>query len=264
MNYDKVKIGLALGGGFFRGVAHVGVLQVLQENDIPVHLVAGTSIGSAIGAAYCAGADPFMLGKVLCSVNDSMFYDMGVPRMGLIKGDKILTIMRTVTGNKTFEQTRIPFAAVACDIERGEKIVITQGNLAQAVRASISVPGVFRPVEEDGRILVDGGVMERLPVSVVRDMGADVIIAVDVGARTGIYSVHNTIDVMMRALELMEYQVIASETPPDVLLHPELHHIVPTSLSQAQECLERGRNEALYHLPDIRKAIEDAIKRKEC
>jgi NTE family protein len=263
MNCDNVKIGLALGGGFFRGIAHIGVLQVLAENKIPISMVAGTSIGSAVGAAYAAGADPFMLGKLVCACSENMFYDVGMPRMGLIKGEKIVAFMRTITGNKSFEQTKIPFAAVACDIERGEKVVLSQGNLAQAVRASVSVPGVFRPVEYEGRLLVDGGVMERLPVSVVRDMGADVTIAVDVGARTGSYSVRNTVDVMMRALELMEYQVIASETPPDVLLHPELHHITMTSLSQAQECLERGRGEATYHLPEIFAAIEAVQRKKE-
>ena len=255
------KIGLALGGGFFRGLAHIGVLRVLEDNNIAVHMICGTSIGAVVGSVYACGMPLKRLEQLAVSVNERMFYDLGIPRKGMLRGDKITDFMRTVTGNRDFDQTDIPFRAVACDIETGEKLVLSQGKIYQAVRASLSVPGVFVPVEMDGRVMVDGGVVCRVPSQETRAMGADVVIAVDVGARQGRFEVSNTLDIIVRTFEIMEYQAMRGTEDADVIITPQVNHINMTRLTQAAECVDLGVQAALSALPDIKKAVQKAARR---
>jgi NTE family protein len=257
---EKVKVGLALGAGFFRGLAHIGVLQVLKENDVDIDLIAGTSMGSVIGSIYSTGMSIDMLEKLVYSCSERMFYDVRRSKKGFIKGDKIVSFMKTLTGDKSFDQTDIPFAAVACDIETGEKLVISQGKIYEAVRASISVPGIFVPYEMDGRVLVDGGVLERVPSGVVRDMGADLVIAVDVGAREGRYEVKSTMDIMLRTIELMQFSTVALGAPPDVLIAPKVRHIDIMTMNDSEECIELGREAARQAIPLIKEKIRDKEK----
>ena len=258
MNNSSPKIGLALGAGFFRGLAHIGVLQVLEENEIPIDMIAGTSMGSVVGSVYCSGMEMKMFEKLVYACNERMFYDIHRSKQGIVKGEKALAFLKTVTGDKSFDQTRIPFSAVACDIESGEKVVINEGKLYDAVRASISVPGIFVPLKLSGRILVDGGVLERVPSGVVRDMGADVVIAVDVGARDGRYEVNNTRDIMMRTIELMQYSIVALGASADVVIAPNVRHIDIMTMNDSEECIALGRKAAEEMMPQIKQAIEAA------
>ncbi len=262
-NKDKIKVGLALGAGFFRGLAHIGVLQVLQENGIEIDLIAGTSMGSVIGSIYSTGMSLSMLERLVYSCSERMFYDVSRNRKGFIKGEKIVSFMQTLTGDKSFDQADIPFAAVACDIETGEKLVISQGKIYQAVRASISVPGIFVPYEMDGRVLVDGGVLERVPSSVAREMGADLVIAVDVGAREGRYEVKGTMDIMLRTIELMQFSAVALGPPADVLIAPKVRHIDIMTMNDSEECIELGREAARKAVPIIKEKIDLMTTHKE-
>lgn len=260
-----IKVGLALGGGAFRGLAHLGVLEVLEENSIPVDLIAGTSIGSLIGGIYACGVSPKMVMQIANQLNMRDYYDVGVPREGLIKGDRMLTLLRTLTGNRDFSQTKLPFYAVATDIDTDDLVVLSEGKICEAIRASISIPGVFTPYKLQGRRLCDGAVLDRVPVDVARDNGADVIIGVDVGYRKG-YSQDTSggiFSILMKAFGIMEWELAQIRmNTADVLLMPDLKDIDYMSLKNADEAIALGREECEKKMPQIREAIAKAEKEK--
>lgn len=174
-------MGLALGSGSARGWAHIGVIQALTEVGIHVDYVAGTSIGAVVGAVYASGKikslEEFILQldwkKII------YFFDVVFPKSGLIDGNKVADFIRSHVQEKNIEDLPLPFCAVSTDLATGSEVVIQEGDIIEAVRASISVPGIFTPVRKDDTALVDGGLVNPVPVSVVREMGADFVIAVD-------------------------------------------------------------------------------------
>ncbi|MDD5014327.1 MAG: patatin-like phospholipase family protein [Atribacterota bacterium] len=177
-----LKIGLALGSGSARGLAHVGVIMALEAYNIPIDIIAGTSIGSVIGSLYASGATVRQLEEVALSIKKSktlFMIDPVFPHSGLISGDRIEKMLNQFAiKDKTFDDLKIPFAAVATDVESGVEVILNQGKVIDAVRASISIPGIFTPVKYQDYYLVDGGVVDPVPVDVVKMMGADIIIAV--------------------------------------------------------------------------------------
>ena len=177
-----LKFGLALGGGSARGLAHVGVIKVLEVYHIPIDIIAGTSIGSVIGGLYASGATVRQLEEVALSIKKSktlFMIDPVFPHSGLISGDRIEKMLNQFgIKDKTFDNLKIPFAAVATDVESGAEVILNQGKVIDAIRASISIPGIFTPVKYQDYYLVDGGVVDPVPVDVVKMMGADIIIAV--------------------------------------------------------------------------------------
>ncbi|MBI5422276.1 patatin-like phospholipase family protein [Candidatus Peregrinibacteria bacterium] len=181
MSKKEIKIGLALGGGSARGWAHVGVIRALRGAGIPIHCIAGTSIGSVIGGYYASGSFD-ELEKMANKVEWGTFLqyiDIVLPRQGLVEGKKILAFLRKTLKIKTIQNLSIPFCAVAADMVTGKEIHIRKGNLAEAMRASISIPGILNPVKKSGGWMVDGGLVNPVPVSAARAMGADIVIAVD-------------------------------------------------------------------------------------
>lgn len=175
------KIGLALGSGSARGWAHIGVIRALTEAGIRVDCVAGTSIGALVGAVYASG-NIDTLEEVVLELDwkqIAYFFDVVFPKSGLIDGKKVADFIRSHVEEINIEELALPFRAVSTDLATGREVVIKQGDIIQAVRASISVPGIFTPVRKEGAILVDGGLVNPVPVSVVRQMGADFVIAVD-------------------------------------------------------------------------------------
>jgi len=175
------KIGLALGSGSARGWAHIGVIKALAETGIKIDYVAGTSIGAVVGAFYASGR--------IAALEDAalqidwrkivFFLDAVYPKSGLIEGKKVAEFIRTSVKEKNIEDLSLPFCAVSTDLASGNEVIIRNGDIIEAVRASISVPGIFTPVTKDNTILVDGALINPVPVSVVRQMGADLVIAVD-------------------------------------------------------------------------------------
>ena len=180
-NAPAPKIGLALGSGSARGWAHIGVIKALTEAGIHVDYVAGTSVGAVVGAVYASGRiDSFK--DVVLQLDwkkIAFFLDVVFPKSGLIDGNRIAEFIRSHVGEKNIEDLSLPFCAVSTDLATGKEVVFQDGDIIEAVRASISVPGVFTPVRKSGAILVDGGLVNPVPVSVVREMGADLVIAVD-------------------------------------------------------------------------------------
>ena len=178
----RPKVGLALGSGSARGLAHIGVTRALKEAGIQVDYVAGTSIGAAIGAVYASGKLDSLQDAYLAMdwKKIAYFFDVVFPKSGIIDGKKVADFMRDYVHSDNIEELPLPFKAVATELNSGEEVVLETGDVIDAVRASISVPGMFTPVRRDGRVLVDGGLVNPVPVNVARAMGADIVIAVDI------------------------------------------------------------------------------------
>ena len=178
----RPKIGLALGSGGSRGLAHIGVIKILEENNIPIDFIAGSSIGAMVGGFYAAGLSIKEIEEIALSTNwrrvFSVLFDPHL-KQGLIGGEKLKTFIENYINGKKFEDCKVPFVTVATDLKTGEVVVLNKGEMAQAIRTSISIPLVFKPAEINGRMLVDGGLSAPVPVEIVRGMGADIIIAVN-------------------------------------------------------------------------------------
>ena len=183
-----LKFGLALGSGSARGMAHIGVIQILEAYHIPIDMIAGTSIGSVVGAVYATGASVGKMKKAALAMKHRKtfgLFDPTIPRSGLISGNRAEEILNSIAlQDKTFDDLKIPFTAVATDIKSGAKVILNQGSVIKAVRASISIPGIFTPVKYQDYYLVDGGLVDPVPVDVVEKMGADIIIAVSLTEKT--------------------------------------------------------------------------------
>lgn len=181
MDKQRKRVGLALGGGGARGMAHVGVIRVLEQAGIPIDCIAGTSAGSVVGAAYAAGIRDERLMDLALHLRWRQIARLIWPREGLVSFDRLESYLIDTAGDLTFADLQMPYAAVAANLATGKQVVLTSGRVAPAVRASCSVPGVVTPIEIDGVRLVDGGIANNLPITVVRDLGADVVIAVGLG-----------------------------------------------------------------------------------
>ncbi len=184
MAKKRRKIGLALGSGSARGWAHIGVIEALAESGIEINCVAGTSIGAVVGAAFASGSLDDLKEVVLRFDWKQIlgFLDVVFPRSGLIDGKKVTDFLRKHVRDAAIEELPTPFCAVATNLADGQEVVIDRGDLIEAVRASISLPGIFTPVRKNGMVLIDGGLVNPVPVSVVRSMGAEYVIAVDLNA----------------------------------------------------------------------------------
>ncbi len=254
---NRPEVALVLGAGSARGLAHIGVLQVLAENNIPLDLVVGSSMGAMVAGIYACGADLKMLDRMIEYMNTNILYDIRVPRMGFIAGKKITTFLELLTKNKNFEELDFPLAVVATDLISGEKIVIEEGSVAEAIRASISIPGVFHPVRKDGQVLVDGAVTDRLPVQVAIDRGYEMIIAVDVTYCPGkIPVINNSIDVILTSLDIMQkphFDYVSKLA--SILIQPAVGGYSSQDFDCSRELVDLGREAALEKLPEIFKAI---------
>jgi len=178
------KLGVVLGAGSAYGFAHIGVLKVLEKNNIKISYISGTSIGAVIGALYASGISAIQLENIAKETKITDLLDFTVPKSGFLYGKKIEDLISKLTYKKEFKDLAIPLAVVAADLTSGEKIVFTAGHLARAVRASISIPALFMPVQQHKHILVDGAIIDPIPIDVVKEMGADVIIAIDLTVPT--------------------------------------------------------------------------------
>ncbi len=254
------KVVLALGGGGARGFAHIGVLQVFKEAGIKIWGIVGTSMGAMVGATYAVGSDLYYLERILDYLKWEDLVDIRIPRLGLIDGEKIETLIDILTKNKIFEDLAIRFWAVATDLFTGEEILFKTGPISPAIRASISIPGVFIPVEVNGRTLVDGAVVSGVPVKAALQMQGDLVIAVNVGFDHTHHQVKNVFDVLSKVIDIMGNQLELHQVQlADLLIKPELGSIGTMSFKQGRECVNIGRKAAEAALPQI----EDLINGKK-
>lgn len=260
------KIGLALGSGAAKGFAHIGVLQVLEENKIPIDYITGTSIGAVIGGIYACGTDLDMLARVGTQLDEKDYQDIVFPRNGFLRGDKFQTLIQLFTKRKTFDQLEIPFKCIATNLLNGEKVVLDQGMVDAAIRASMAVPMLFEPVSwNEDMLLVDGATVERVPMQTVRDMGADIVIGVDVGYRGEYRGDHlpgNAVGFALMAADIQGWALSKlQEKEADVLIVPKVIDISPTSFEDLEQAIALGREAAEAVLPDIQKAIKSRKKK---
>ncbi|WP_029420557.1 patatin-like phospholipase family protein [Alicyclobacillus macrosporangiidus] len=252
-------IGLALGSGGAKGFAHIGVLRALEEHEIPIHVVTGSSMGSLVGALYVTGMRPQFMERLAASLHMRHWLDLVVPKVGLVAGEKVHEMLRLLTHNATFEELERPFACVATDLLHRRKVILNTGNVADAVRASISIPGVFVPVVTEEGVLVDGGVLDRVPVAAARQLGADVVIGVDVSAAHRARVPETVLDVVTMSIDVMqEYSLRAPDNVPDVAIEPDVSDIGTSQFHRSAEAAAAGYAAAVASIPKIRAALDAA------
>jgi len=254
------RIALALGGGAARGFAHIGVIRVLEAERIPIDLVVGTSVGSLIGALYAQKRDVFDLEWTAFSLTQDDLVDTGVMNaivgMGLAKGERLEKFVESKVTVKTIEGLQVPFAAVATDLNWGSKVVLDKGSVARAVHASSAIPGLFEPVAHQGKILVDGGVIENIPIATARERGADLVVAVDISGDVGNANIRNLVDVLVQANNIMfARNSETSKRGADVLIAPDVRGVAMLDFTQKKRCMQAGMDAARAAVPRIREAI---------
>ncbi|MCL5022774.1 MAG: patatin-like phospholipase family protein [Nitrospirae bacterium] len=256
-----VKVALVLGAGASKGFAHIGVLKVIEANGIPVQMVVGTSAGSFVGSLYAYGYNAFQLQKMSFSLEKTDIVDLTIPDNGFVKGDKLEEYINTMVRNTPLEKMRIPFYAVATDIQTGQEVVFGKGNTGKAVRASCAIPGIFRPVKIENRVFVDGGVVSPVAVDAARRQGADVVIAVDIASGIDNTQPETTIDTILQSVGIMYSKLAGLQLRrADVVIQPKVGYIGAADFSKRHEAVLEGEKAALEALPAIRKAI-DRLKR---
>jgi len=247
------KIALVLGAGSSKGFAHIGVLKILESNKIPIHISVGTSVGSAVGSLYAYGIGAFSLQKLAIAVNQGDIVDpLIIPSNGFIKGEKLEEFINKWVKNTPIEKLKIPFYAVATDLEKGQEIVFAKGNTGTAVRASCSIPGIFRPVKISDKIYVDGGVVSPIAVEAAKRFGADVVIAVDVSAGAERTHPEGTIETILQSINIMYSKLGAIQlAKADVVIRPKVGHIGAADFSKKHEAILEGEKAAIEALPQI-------------
>jgi len=254
---SRAGIGLALGGGFARGFAHLGVLQVLEQNHVAISHIAGSSVGSILGAAYASGAP---LARIIETCRTLRFRDIArwrVSRLGLASNQRLENLIERVFDSRQFEDLRIPLAVVATDLTSGEPVVFTQGNLVDAIRASCAFPGLFEPVEIGTRCLADGGLVAPVPTHAARDLGAAPVIGVSVGMQDGYRGAPtNIFQVVSRAVSAAQkHQLEVWERHADLVLRPDVQSLAWDDFDRADEAIAAGAAAALRALPRIEKLL---------
>ena len=263
----RLKIGLALGSGGAKGLAHIGIIKVLEENNIPIDFIAGSSIGALIGGFYSATKDIGWIEEIALNTNWRQLLSLIDPSLqrGLIGGEKIKKFVEQYIGKINFQDLKIPFSAIATDLKTGEVISINQGEVASAIRASISIPLIFKPVKREGRLLADGGLSLPVPAKIARKMGAKIVIAVNLDAdyfanggsnknNFGFYKIANN------AINLLRYHLAAwNIRDADVIVEPELGLgmgiVYWNKFLDGQSVISAGELAMKKKLPQLRKLI---------
>jgi len=277
--WRRPKVGLAFSGGGARGLAHIGVLKVLEREGIPVDFLAGTSMGGIVAAFYASGWNAESMEEEALRVSRLRhlveLVDRSLPtKPGLFEGRRVQGYLAERLGDVTFDNLRIPLALVAVDLESGEEVILRSGSVVEALRATISLPGIFAPFRLDGHLLVDGGVLNNLPADVVRRMGAKVVIAVDVSLEVEglprllemerksfpFTQIPLIIETLRRTVTIMENQLCGqklAEARPEVLIRPKLSDEITVlgGFPHAAECIAAGEEAATEALPIVRKHL---------
>ena len=261
------KLALVLGAGGSRGVAHIGFLQALEEAGITPFCLTGSSMGAVVGGCYASGKSPAEMREIALKIKKSDLIDPSIrplSQMALLRSKKLSDVLVKLLDGEKIENFKIPFACVATDLYSGESYVFREGDAALAIQASCTIPAVFRPVRADGRFFVDGGVLVRLPIREAKEMGAEVIVAVDVlkNASLPVDDVHNILSVIMRTFDVMD----ANNTKRlleqysdicDLLIQPEMNGINQYAIKQLDRAYAEGYAAGLKNIDKIRKLIED-------
>jgi NTE family protein len=250
-------IGLALGGGFARGYAHLGVLGVLEEQQIPISCISGSSIGSILGAAYASGA---RLSRIVEKCREIRFRDFArwrVSRFGLASNDRLGALIQRFFDSRQFEDLVIPLAIVATDLGTGDPVIFKQGSLTDAIRASCAFPGLFEPIQIGTRCLADGGLVAPVPTRAARELGAEIVVGISVGLHDGhLGAPANIFQVVSRAVSAAQkHQLEGWERHADIVLRPAVQSLAWDDFERIDEAMEAGASAARSALPQIKKLL---------
>jgi NTE family protein len=252
----RLKIGLALGGGAARGFAHIGVIKVLESHGIVADYVVGTSAGAVVGSLYAGGYDAFAMQKVGQQLDEKIFADWTLGGRGFLKGEALQDYINQLLQNRPLEKLNKPFATVATDLKTGERVVFRTGDSGTAVRASAAVPGVFQPTQIRGKTYVDGGLSSPVPVLAAREMGADIVIAVDISAKPEGQPVDNLASVLWQTITIMGGVISKAELhEADVVIRPNLPYVKSWDFTARNEAMLEGERAAQAALPLIRQKL---------
>ena len=254
------RIGLALGGGFARGIAHVGVLKVLEEEKIPISFMAGTSVGALIGAAYCGGLSAADLEEVAKKARFKDFARWTISRYGFASNQRMVTFLNRILTVKSFEELQIPLAVAATDFATGEGVVFRAGSLIDPIRASCAYPGMFLPVNMGGRLLVDGMLAHAVPTHPLREMGADRVLAVHLrGCWTRRTGPRHIFDVIGQCFAIaQDRNTHAWKSAADMIVEPDVKGFEYDDFSRTPDLVRAGEMVMRAALPEVRKWLEPA------
>lgn len=252
------RLGLALGSGAARGFAHIGVLQVLEEAGIRPDLVVGTSAGSVVAALYAGGFNAQRLQLVAQGMDEASLSDWRLPlfRPGVLKGEALARFVRDHLKGRNIEQLPMPLGVVATDLQSGEPVLFQRGDTATAVRASSAIPALFEPVTIQGRVYVDGGLVSPVPVRFARQMGAEVVVAVDISTPPQGQPVQDTFQILMQTFSIMGQSLNSFElSQADVVVKPDLTGLPSASFSARSKAIAAGRAAMTQALPLLRQRL---------
>jgi NTE family protein len=251
-----VKIGLALGGGAARGFAHIGVIKALEAQGIVPDIVVGTSAGAVVGSLYSSGLSGFELQKIALDIDESQIGDWSLPDRGVFKGEALQNFINRAVANRPLEKLPRSFAVVATDLKSGEAALFRSGNTGMAVRASSAVPGVFQPVNINGRDYVDGGLVSPIPVRAARGLGADFVIAVDISVNPRDARTANTFDVLLQTFAIMGQSIGRYEkTEADIVIRPVTAELPATDFAGRHRAVLEGEKAAAAAMADIKEKL---------
>jgi NTE family protein len=258
------KIALVLGGGAAKGFAHIGVIKALEAHHITPDVIVGTSAGSVVGALYAAGYNGFDLQRIALSMDETTVRDWVLPNRGFIRGNALQRFVNEAVQNRPIEQLNRTLAVVATDLQSGEPMVFRAGNTGAAVTASSSVPGIFQPVKIGDREYVDGGLVSPVPVKVARDLGADIVIAVDISDRPMLSRLRDTIDVLLQTFTIMGRTIARQElVTADVVISPDISQLTSTNFESKNYAVIEGEKAGLAAIPRIQELIAAYYESKE-
>jgi NTE family protein len=262
----NIRIGLALGGGAARGFAHIGVIKALEAQGIVPDVVVGTSAGSLVGALYAAGYNGFALHKLALQMDEATISDWSVPffakATGVFKGEALQSYVDRTVNRVPIERLKIPFGAVATDLNSGKAILFQRGDTGMAVRASSAVPGVFQPVRIGEHVYVDGGLVSPVPVRFAREMGADFVIAVNISAQPDVQPSSSTLDVLLQTFAIMGQSINHYELrDADVVIQPSLGAMKGSDFQGRNNAILAGEQAASALMPEIKRKL--AAKREQ-
>lgn len=235
------RIGLALGGGAILGAVHIGILKAFDEKDLKIDCISGTSIGAFIAGLYAFGVSPSAIGKRVEEMGWLDISGFTIPKYGLLSNEKLGEMMKADLGDVAIENAAVPLALVATDIGRGEKVVAMRGSLAEYVMASTCIPGIFSPVLIEGRPLVDGGLLENVPVSPLKSMGAEITVGVDLNANRRYKDPDDIIDVLVNAIDItIDNATRLQVDGADIVICPDLNAYNRNDADAVKELIEVG------------------------
>jgi NTE family protein len=253
---QRLKVGLALGGGFARGIAHIGVIRVFEQSGIPIDFIAGTSVGALIAAAYASGTS---LDDMARQGEETRFRDFGrwtLSRMGMASNERLEDFLHKFTTAKLFEEMKIPLSIVATDLISGESVYFSTGEIAPALRASCAYPGLFLPVDYQNHVLADGFLTEAVPALAVRKMGAEFVISVHLEPGLIDSRPRNTIEVISRSFSIVQTcSVQPWRAATDVLIAPDVHHVLWDEFAKTPQLIAAGEDAAFAALPRIKSLL---------